>query len=421
MSESKETSIEKVVMDETVMREIRRHGSSSLQAEVCGILIGKEADGVTTVTACIAGEHAAEAGAQVTFTQETWEHVYKIKDEQYPEEAIVGWYHTHPGFGIFLSKYDLFIHENFFAAPHQVAWVFDPLSLEEGCFAWKEGKVTRLPEVVERFERRPTESPTGEAQPPDEASASDTGASDPTELEKRRRLANYGLFGLTQVLVIGISCLLGYFAATKSKTEAPLEPPPITHASLLSTDTLDNEVQILIRIDNGIQRKASRQGLPFLEVTSREYNASDNHAEKLQLFAARAWKEPILFDAPPFHLSQIKPGKYTGSEVSSGKFKFILPLSPPPEPEPPVKPETPHDRNATAAPDLNATTAPDLNATTTFERNATLPPAPNTTSPPDANVTPSVPPVTKPESNATPATPKSPGIPPAPEANDTRE
>jgi len=38
-------------------------------------------------------------------------------DAQFADKKIVGWYHSHPGFGIFLSEYDLFIHRNFFTAP----------------------------------------------------------------------------------------------------------------------------------------------------------------------------------------------------------------------------------------------------------------------------------------------------------------
>ena len=37
-------------------------------------------------------------------------------EANFPTESLVGWQHTHPGFGIFLSGYDLFIHRNFFAA-----------------------------------------------------------------------------------------------------------------------------------------------------------------------------------------------------------------------------------------------------------------------------------------------------------------
>src|SRR5207244_1370502 len=58
---------------------------------------------------------------------------------------IVGWYHSHPDFGIFLSDRDCFIHENFFSGPGQVAYVFDPVRDLEGMFAWQNGKPTPLP------------------------------------------------------------------------------------------------------------------------------------------------------------------------------------------------------------------------------------------------------------------------------------
>src|SRR5260370_28351362 len=57
---------------------------------------------------------------------------------------IVGWYRSHPGFGVFLSEHDLFIQENFFSGPHQVAWVYDPHTDEEGCFGWVGGKTEKL-------------------------------------------------------------------------------------------------------------------------------------------------------------------------------------------------------------------------------------------------------------------------------------
>jgi hypothetical protein len=88
--------------------------------------------------------NAAQGGAHVTFTQDTWEHIYKTKDRDYPDERIVGWYHSHPGFGVFLSDHDTFIHKNFFSSPQQVAWVYDPHSDEEGCFAWRGDRIERL-------------------------------------------------------------------------------------------------------------------------------------------------------------------------------------------------------------------------------------------------------------------------------------
>jgi proteasome lid subunit RPN8/RPN11 len=127
-----------------VAREIRQHARSNSKTEVCGVLVGTESDGITSIEACISGVNAAQAGTHVTFTQDTWEHIYKIKDRDFPNERIVGWYHSHPGFGVFLSDHDTFIHKNFFSSPQQVAWVYDPHSDEEGCFGWKGERLERL-------------------------------------------------------------------------------------------------------------------------------------------------------------------------------------------------------------------------------------------------------------------------------------
>ena len=134
-------------IDADVAREIRQHARSQSKTEVCGVLIGSESDGLTSIEACIAGENAAQGGAHVTFTQDTWEHIYKIKDRDYSEARIVGWYHSHPGFGVFLSDHDTFIHKNFFSSPQQVAWVYDPHSDEEGCFGWNGDRIRRFPKI----------------------------------------------------------------------------------------------------------------------------------------------------------------------------------------------------------------------------------------------------------------------------------
>ena len=133
-----------VVMEAEVARKIRQHARTSMKAEVCGVLIGSTEHERMTVEACIAGINAAQGGAHVTFTQDTWEHIYKIKDKEYPDHKIVGWYHSHPGFGVFLSEHDLFIQQNFFSNAQQVAWVYDPHTDEEGCFGWVGGNIEKL-------------------------------------------------------------------------------------------------------------------------------------------------------------------------------------------------------------------------------------------------------------------------------------
>lgn len=132
------------VVKQSVLNQIHRHGLSTTDIEVCGVLVGNvyhDPSGPWLyIEKAIEGNHATQRAAQVTFTADTWAHIQSIMDKDYPDKRILGWYHTHPGFGIFLSDMDVFIQENFFPEPWQVAFVYDPKAKEEGLFFWKEGK-----------------------------------------------------------------------------------------------------------------------------------------------------------------------------------------------------------------------------------------------------------------------------------------
>lgn len=129
---------------------LHAHGRSRTDVEICGVLVGRcYRDGLgpyLLVADALPGTAADSRGTQVTFTAETWDTINAALDarrEKHPDDGIVGWYHTHPGFGIFLSGMDLFIHDNFFNLPHQVAFVYDPKGGDEGCFVWRSGKAER--------------------------------------------------------------------------------------------------------------------------------------------------------------------------------------------------------------------------------------------------------------------------------------
>lgn len=124
-------------------------GGQDLTREVGGVLVGRvcrdDGGAYVHVDTTIDALHADEQGTEVTFTHETWDHVHKEMDAHHRGKSIVGWYHTHPGFGIFLSDRDQFIQRSFFNLPHQVALVYDPKSREHGVFAWRDGEPVRWP------------------------------------------------------------------------------------------------------------------------------------------------------------------------------------------------------------------------------------------------------------------------------------
>ncbi len=132
-----------------VRRGIEQHAKADASVEVCGVLVGRweedEAGPYAVVTDYIRCDSATSKFAEVTFTHESWAHINKEMDSRFVDARIVGWYHSHPDFGIFLSERDCFIHEHFFAGPGQVAYVIDPVRDLEGAFAWQNGKPTPLP------------------------------------------------------------------------------------------------------------------------------------------------------------------------------------------------------------------------------------------------------------------------------------
>src|SRR5262245_42626594 len=111
-------------------RSIYPHVFQNADREVGGVLVGLApagGGGLPRVRAAIPAIAADEQRATLTFTQDAWEHVHRVLDRDHPDLQIVGWYHSHPGFGIFLSEHDLFIHRNFFSGRSQIALVVDPL------------------------------------------------------------------------------------------------------------------------------------------------------------------------------------------------------------------------------------------------------------------------------------------------------
>jgi proteasome lid subunit RPN8/RPN11 len=137
-----------ILANESAFRDAQAHALSSLNKEVAGVLIGpqpeKQQDGryVVHVADTLIAKHTRMHGASVTYTPESWRYVNDRLEELYPEGSavIVGWYHTHPGFGIFLSGMDLFIHQNFFTQKWHIALVLDPLSQRSGFFCWDREK-----------------------------------------------------------------------------------------------------------------------------------------------------------------------------------------------------------------------------------------------------------------------------------------
>ena len=133
-------------IDRVVVDSIHAHVEEDTASESGGILVGNVEEGMTLITASIRAEHTVAHASSLTFTHDTWDAINVELDRDYPDSRIVGWYHSHPGFSVFLSEYDTFIQRNFFSAAWHVAYVVDPLLHEDGFFGWENEELVRFAE-----------------------------------------------------------------------------------------------------------------------------------------------------------------------------------------------------------------------------------------------------------------------------------
>jgi proteasome lid subunit RPN8/RPN11 len=134
-------------LTQAVRDRVYGHAYAFPNAEVGGILVGTfpSADQPATVVLGVLPAFDARGDlTSLTFTHEAWADIHAMKEVQFPNAAIVGWYHTHPGHGIFLSEHDLFVHRNFFPHEASLAYVVDPLRHEEGLFSLDQGDLAEL-------------------------------------------------------------------------------------------------------------------------------------------------------------------------------------------------------------------------------------------------------------------------------------
>lgn len=138
----------RVFFTEAVHKGIWRHASENLSVEICGVMVGtwaEDADGpYASITEYIRCDGATQKFAEVTFTHDSWAQINREMDTKYKDLRIIGWYHSHPNFGIFLSDRDGFIQQHFFAGAGQIALVVDPVRKTEGIFVWRGGKTAPL-------------------------------------------------------------------------------------------------------------------------------------------------------------------------------------------------------------------------------------------------------------------------------------
>jgi proteasome lid subunit RPN8/RPN11 len=123
------------------LRDMEAHALSDPRVELGGVLLGEpcvdDQDLPFVVIAdSLRARHYENTAGSFTFTHETWAEFTRQRAVMAAELQMVGWYHTHPNMGVFLSELDRFICEHFFNRPSDVALVIDPCQQDRGFFQW---------------------------------------------------------------------------------------------------------------------------------------------------------------------------------------------------------------------------------------------------------------------------------------------
>ena len=131
-----------VFIDPAALNELLQFASSDLHYELGGVLVGRVGRATRRKFVEIKNFVPARKGisrrASFEFTNEAQQEIHQVVQERFQDMRIVGWFHTHPGYGVFLSSADQFIDQNYFNDAFHIAMVIDPTKqdVDLGLFVW---------------------------------------------------------------------------------------------------------------------------------------------------------------------------------------------------------------------------------------------------------------------------------------------
>jgi proteasome lid subunit RPN8/RPN11 len=154
-----------VAVRESAWRRLWGHAKSA-RVEVGGVFVGevfsdpKTEQLLVDVQAAIPARGAVESGVYFRLTEEAWDHISRERDHQFPSSEfpnhlIVGWYHTHPGLGVFYSATDRASQKAFFTQPWNFGIVVDPLQDRFGIFLGGDSKILPSEHIATYHDLKP--------------------------------------------------------------------------------------------------------------------------------------------------------------------------------------------------------------------------------------------------------------------------
>lgn len=120
-------SVSEVYIHKNALSEAKEYAKRAAPNETLGFMLGKVKEWKGQKYVVIERIVTAETDSTQTSTKFKTESLGKVADEIMDDEIIIGWYHSHPGHGCFLSETDIITHTQQFYNPYNVALVIDPV------------------------------------------------------------------------------------------------------------------------------------------------------------------------------------------------------------------------------------------------------------------------------------------------------
>ena len=134
-----------IIMRQDALRQVVDHSHSNLHVELGGALLGQayryQNQIYVDVVAALPAVSGSHGPVHFTFNADSWTQLQRDRSEQYPKLDIIGWFHTHPGLGVFYSGDDVVVHSAAFTLPWHVGLVVDPVGNEASFFGWHKGEL----------------------------------------------------------------------------------------------------------------------------------------------------------------------------------------------------------------------------------------------------------------------------------------
>lgn len=133
-----------VILPKTIFKKIMHHVKGDCTVERIGMLIGRpftrpsSGQLLICVDAALPIEDKSATNTSVSIQKDGWQSAWSDLNLA-SEERIIGWYHSHPNHGVFLSAVDRKTQSLWFVQEWKLAIVLDPIRGEYQAFTGADG------------------------------------------------------------------------------------------------------------------------------------------------------------------------------------------------------------------------------------------------------------------------------------------